>query len=263
MQETSALYRQIMSATEHWFEARLVVGEGGDLVTEHGEIILFGNTAIVVSRTGPDSGFAENQIFSIETSNHMFDNAPEIGKAVAGEIDVKMLRPSGDMPRMSVVIPYIRACAYINDEELQSEWLQQGAYYIDTREISNNDDGITTLSFHGYDAMLKAEQDYAKTNMNWPALDKDIVKEIASFMGVSVDPRTLTLMNLGYRFPLPTGYTMREMLGFIAGAYGGSFIMSDIGELRLVTLWELPAETRLLTDEAGYRLVFGEDRIKV
>lgn len=262
MQETSALYRRIMSATEHWFETRLVIGEKGNLITEGGEQILFGGTAIVVSRSNPDSGFGENQIFSITTSHYLFEQNPVVGKAVAGEIEVKMLNPSGNMPRMSVIVPYIRALA-IDDETgdtLVSEWLQQGVFFIDTREISNNDSGLVTLAFHGYDAMLKAEQYFTQAGS---ATDINTVKLIASSMGVSVDPRTWDIMTEGYTFSYTQSYTMREMLGYIAGAYGGCFVITDIGELRLITLWELPEETRLLTDEAGYYLVFGEDRIKV
>lgn len=310
MQETSALYRQILSSDDHWFETRVVIGESGNLVTEGGEQILFGGTAIVVSRVGPDSGFEENVLFSVSTHSAMFDNEPEIGKAIAGEIDLTMLNPTGDIQRMGVVIPYVRAIgrvkkstgAYVDrngiltiprgaavnngvlefdselgvslrngvvefeanaDETLTSEWLQQGTYFIDTREITHNDDGLDMLTIHGFDAMLKGEQDYATTNLNWPALDTDIVREIAGKMGVSVDPRTWDIMTDGYMLPLPTSYTLREMLGFIASAYVGCFVMTDVGTLRLVGMTELPPETNLLVDEFGYSIMFGEDRIKV
>ena len=299
MQETSALYRRIMSATEHWFETRVVIGESGDLITERGERIMFGVDTIVVSRMNPESGFAEDQVFSVKTSTQMFEHGPEIGKAIASEIDVKMLKPAGEMPRMSVVVPYVRVCAkqtstrieddylivtdaYLDENDflvlpnaslengyvcfndateiVMSEWLQQGVYFIDTREISNNDDSLVTLTLHGFDAMLKAEQDFSETG-TMP--DTDIVSMVAEAIGVSVDPRTWDVMTEGYTFTVTPSYTMREMLGYIAGAYGGVFLMTDLGELRLVTLWELPKETRYLVDDAGYVIVFGEDRILV
>ena len=181
---------------------------------------------------------------------------------MAGEIEVKMLNPAGEMPRMSVVIPYIRALA-IDDEtgdELVSEWLQQGVFFIDTREISNNDDGLVTLTFHGFDAMLKAEQEHSQTGT---MTDTDLVSAIAGKIGVSVDARTWDIMTEGYSFAFTPSYTLRETLGYIAGAYGGVFVMTNVGELRLVTLWELPRETRFLVDEAGYAITFGGDRIKV
>ena len=64
-------------------------------------------------------------------------------------------------------------------------------------------------------------------------------------------------------FPLPVGYSSREMLGFIAGAYGGNFIISDENQLLLIKLGDLPAETNYLIDAAGDAITFGGDRILV
>lgn len=259
MQETSALYRRLLADENHWFESRLVVGESGNLITEHGETILFGGVSIVVARSGPDSGFTEGQIFSLRTSSEMFTNNPEVGKAIAGEIDVTMLNPAGDMPRMSAVIPYTRACTV--DE--QSEWIQQGVFFIDTRSVTKNDDNLNVLTLHGFDAMLKAEQAYNTTGLNWPARDTAIVSDIARIMGVSVDPRTWEIMTDQYTYPLPTSYSLREMLCYIAASYVGSFIITETGQLRLVTLLELPKETSLLIDSIGDYITFGGDRIAV
>ena len=259
MQSTSAVYRRILSNPNHWFETCVVIGESGTLITESNDRILFGGDAIVVSRTGPDSGYREYQLFSVKTTTKLFENEPTVGRAVASEIDLQMINPAGDMPRMSIVIPYVRA----HSATEESEWLQQGTFYIDTREISHNSDGLDIITIHGYDAMLRAEQGYHTTIMDWPATDTDIVSEIASLIGVAVDPRTYDLMTEGYTLPLPTGYTMREYLGYIASMYVGCFLMNDVGQLRLVSLIDLPKETNYLTDGTGYSLLFGEDRILV
>lgn len=256
MQETSALYRRLLADENHWFEATVVVGEEGNLITELGEEILFGGTAIIVSRSGPDSGYTEEQIFSIRTDTKMFSSNPEVGQAIASEIEVVMLNPAGDMPRMSAIIPYVRVCT----EEEQSEWIQQGVYFIDTREITNNDDGLNILTLHGFDAMLKAEQAYNTTGISWPALDTAIVSDIARIMGVTVDPRTWEIMTDNYTYPLPSSYSLREMLEYIAGSYVGSFIITETGQLRLVTLLELPVETSYLIDHIGDAITFGIDR---
>ena len=305
MQETSALYREIIAREDHYFETTVVLGDSGDLITESGVRIRFGSDTIVVARTNPESGFKENQLFSVKTTNSLFSDNPEIGKAVAGEIDLSMIQPSGDIPRMGVIVPYVRVCAdvpmgtttivdgyisntnatmdgdyivfgddvqLINDyivfgngrtEKQTSEWLQQGVYYIDSRETTHNDDDLDILTFHGFDAMLFAEQDYADTNLDFPALDTDIVAEIADKMGISVDQRTWEIMTDGYTLPLPANYSLREILGYIASMYVGSFIITDNGELRLVSLLELPPETRYLVDQVGYAITFGGDRIKV
>lgn len=259
MQTTSAVYRRILSETNHWFETCVVIGESGALITEQNDRILFGGDAIVVSRTGPDSGYQEYQIFSLSTTSNLFDNEPTVGVAAAAEIQLSMINPAGDMPRMSVVIPYVRAHSMTE----ASEWLQQGEFYIDSREISHNNDGLDILTIHGYDAMLRAEQDYASTKLDWPALDTDIVAEIAEQMGVTVDERSYQIMTDGNRLPLPTGYSLREYLSYIGSMYVGGFVMTDLGQLRLISLLDLPKESNYLTDGAGYSLLFGNTRILV
>ena len=145
----------------------------------------------------------------------------------------------------------------------QSEWIPKGTFYIDTRETTKNGDGLNILSVHGFDAMLFAEREYPSTELQWPALDTDVVREIASFMGVEVDERTWDVMTSTYALPLPVGYTMREELGYIASMYVGSFVMTDAGKLRLVSILDLPEETNYLIDYAGDRITFGGYRILV
>lgn len=279
MQQTSALYRQILAMDNHWFETKVRIN-------------------------GTD--FGESSLMSVSTSSSMFSGDPEIGKAISAEIDLSMIAPSVSIPRMAKVEPFVRIGAKlispirvsvdqgilkldngssisndiltINDatvedsivvfdraeyETVYSEWLPKGVFYIDTRERSKNDSKLKILTIHGYDAMLFAEQDYSSTELDWPAVDISIVNEIASMMGVTVDPRTAQIMTDGNVLPLPANYSLREVLGYIASMYAGSFIMSETGELRLVTLLELPEETSYLIDNAGDAITFGGDRILV
>lgn len=150
-------------------------------------------------------------------------------------------------------------------EELVSEWIPQGVYYVDTRQVSANYNGIPTLTLHGYDAMLKAEQEYASNETVGNAKDKAYVQSIADSIGVEVDPRTWEVMGNGRTIPMPLGYTMREILGYIASAYVGCFVMTDEGKLRLISLLGLPEyeDTSLLCTEDRYVLLFGEDAILV
>ena len=233
MQTTSALYNSIIAGT-HWFETQLVIDGVGT--------------------------YGENKLFSLSTSLEMFHGTPTVGSAVAGEINVKMVYPVGaTIPTMAKLKPQVRVC---NDTQ-QSEWLDQGVYFIDTRERSVNEAGESVLLLHGYDSMLKAEQMFVSNTITGDSVDTDMVDEIASIMGVSVDSRTYSLMTSHYTIPLPTGYSCREVLGYIASAYAGCFIMTETGELRLVTIYELPPETNYLIDESGNAITFGGDRILV
>lgn len=232
MQETSALYRSILADPDHWFETQLVI----DGVWT----------------------FDETQLFSISTSLEMFQDSPTIGKAVAGEVNIKMMFPDATIPDMACLRPQVRVCNATD----QSEWLPQGVYYIDTRERTKNDDGLDVLTIHGYDAMLKAEQMY-NGRITGDSVDIDMVSEIAYQLGVELDSRTTALMTAAFTIPFPVGYTYREILGYIASIYVGCFIMTDEGKLRLVSVLELPEETNYLIDQIGDAITFGGDRILV
>ena len=45
--------------------------------------------------------------------------------------------------------------------------------------------------------------------------------------------------------------------------YAGSFVMSDLGELRLITIHGIPKETRYLVESTGSVITFGGVRILV
>lgn len=262
MQDTSALYKQILSGN-YGFEISLAIGEQGDLITQRGEYILFGGYAILVSRGGADDGYKEAVLKSMSTTDGMFpDNYPSVGNAIAGEIDVVMLKSAAEIPRMAQMVPYVRAVNTDDPTEV-SEWIQKGVFYLDTREVAIDDTGAEILTLHGYDAMLKADQEYGESALDYPATDTDVVAEIASKIGVNVDARTWDIMTQEYELPYPSGYTCRETLGYIAAMYAGTFIMNDIGELRLVAMSDIPKETRYLIDHLGYSITFGGDRVLV
>lgn len=231
MQITTQLYQTLLGTTGHFFESKLVIN---------------GVT------------YDKSVLVEMTTSLTMFSGTPEIGKAVAGQISVKMLTPQNEIPVMAEMKPYVRVCTATQ----QSEWIQQGVFYIDTRETTKNEAGENVLSIHGFDAMLKAEQMY-NGRITGDSTDIQMVNEIAYQLGVDVDARTAALMTNGYNIPIPTGYTYREILGYIAAMYVGCFIMSDAGELRLVSILELPPETNYLIDQLGDVITFGGDRILV
>ena len=261
MQNVSALYNEIVSSANHWFECALAIGESGRLITEQGDVLLFGTTAILVDSGGAESSFREEILFSMSTSHSVFnENYPVVGSAISGEIDIRMLKPASEIPRQARLAPFVRA----TDGERYSEWLPKGVYYVDTRETSHNSNGLDILTIHGYDAMLKFEQNYPSDDANnYPMVDTDMVQFLANSIAISVDPRTWERMGEDYEFPLPVGYSSREVLGMIAASYGGNFIISDEGQLLLIRLADLPRETNLLITELGDTLVFGSDRILV
>lgn len=259
MQATSDLYKELL-ASPHWKETRLVIGETGKLITKLGESITFGGVSILVGSSGADGGYDESNLISIDTSVRIFsENVPTVGCCVSGEISVEMLKPLGEVPRQARLVPYVR----LTDGTRHSEWIQKGVYFVDTREEREDGSNIKILILHGYDAILKTEQDYPASTLQWPARDIDVVREIAQFIGVDLDSRTAEIMTRGYSVQYPGEYTCREVLGYIAAMYAGCFVMSDLGELRLVTLHGIPAETRCLITDANQAITFGGVRILV
>ncbi len=229
MQPVSNLYNSII-AGEHWNETKLIV-DGVE--------------------------YDESKIFSLRTSIALMENGPTIGKAISAECDAEILLPEEKPSRMAEIRPYVRVC----NNTQQSEWIPQGIYYIDTREESHNGVGFESLKIHGYDAMMRAGQDYADTSLTFPATDYDVVVEIANKIGVQPDPTLIADIAEFYQIPLPTGYTMREVLGYIGAMYAGNFIITDQGKLRFIGLADLPPDSRYLTDEGGNTILFGGDRI--
>lgn len=259
MQSTSDLYKELLASDYHT-ETRVVIGEKGTLITKGGDSITFGGVSILVGSSGADSGYGEDLLISMGLTRKVFaDDTPSVGSCVSAQLDIKMLKPLGEIAKQARLVPYVR----LTDGVRHSEWIQKGVFYIDTRREQEDGPVLKTITLQAFDDMLKAEQDYPASSLEWPAADIDVVLEIADFMGVGIDPRTVLLINRGYQIQYPAGYSCRDVLGYIAASYAGCFIMSDIGELRLITIHGIPKETRYLIDANGSAITFGGVKILV
>ena len=310
MYVTSATWGLLLAQNDHWIEPSVVIGETGRLINEEGFAIKFGSDTILTGRMGPESGYQIDRIRALSTSYKQFSGSePSVGSCLAAELDLTMLRPVGDIPRRSVIKPYVRLAGNVTsgtqssvlngtlrlsgsvsatgDELsfgedsgaavamrslilsnesglLRSEWIPQGVFWVDTKEYTQNDDGLNLVSIHGFDAMLMTEQIYPNVDHEWVDVkDIEVVEEIAGILGVNIDPRTYEVITRGYIIPAPIGYSLREVLGNIAGMYAGNFVFNYDGELLLVTINSAPPETSYLTDEFGYVILCGGDRILV
>lgn len=200
--------------------------------------------------------FLQPHISSLFISGGLFaNNCPEIGSCVAREIDLAFVPGSFVPPRMAEINVEIQ----LTNGSESSEWIPKGTFYIDTRETDSS--GILTI--HGYDAMLKAEQTFLDEGDpgEWPRAMDAVVDEIAERMGVELDERTV--IDETYLVEYPNDYTMREILGYIAVAHAGNWIITDTGKLRLVGLADIPAEFGVLVTEDGEAITFGEVMILV
>lgn len=178
--------------------------------------------------------YGQDKLTSVKTTSAALDNSLEVGKCIAGEIEIEMLNPSADIPRMATIVPQMR----VENDTLVSGYLTKGRYWIDTREVTQTEP--KRLILHGYDAMLKAEQEFPEMSGTWPKTATAVVAAIASKMGVTQDERNADLMRPIYNIQLPTYLTCREVLGYIGAMYGGNWIISDDGKLRLIAANNTP-----------------------
>ena len=217
MNSTSTVYNSIFSGI-HRFEVKVNIAA----------------TAEGLVQSSTDYGM--DVLTSLSSNRSVFGSgSPRLGLAPAGELSLSLYLNSASVPRMAEIRPYFRV---VNDTQ-QSEWISKGVYFVDTREADTTT-GLLTL--HAYDAMLKGEQAYPSTSHLWPSADLDVVTEIASLLGVTVDSQTTELMTAGFLIPLPAQYTLRETLQYIAALYGGSFVITDSNTLRLIPLWSVKSE---------------------
>lgn len=235
MQNTSALYNQIIESPLHFFETKVVVN-GNDV--------------------------NQNNLFSVDRSRPGVGNEfPSIGSALSATLTMTMLNQSFTIPEMAEIKVYCRAVMVDDSQQtrVESEWLSQGTYYIDTRELTE----ANTLVITAYDAMLKAEKQYPSTNHAWPYSDIAVVREIAADIGCTVDSRTVALMTADIMISLPASYTEREVLSYIASAYSGNFVITDENALLLVPLYgnndDFLVGNYLADDDGTTALLFGNE----
>lgn len=285
MQNVSADYERLINSSDKWFESKLVI----DGVGEYGENKLFSiSTSIEMFHGQPEIGTAVSAEINTTLTMPTEDSIPRMAclrpyvrakgtgaKSSAVNITGDKLSSQYASYSSEKITFAAGANASVSGEilsfpvdgveALTSEWIPQGVFYIDTRETTANPGGVTLLKLHGYDAMLKTEQEYSSNDVVGDAKDKLFVQAIADAIGVEVDSRTWDIMGQGNVIPFPLGYTMREILGYIASSYVGSFIVTDEGKLRLVSLLGLPEheDTSLLCTDDRYVILFGGDAILV
>lgn len=175
-----------------------------------------------------------------------------IGNAVSATLTLKVL--AGDVPKSATIRREVR----LKNGDTVSEWIPKGTFFTNRR----TKDG-STWTVTAYDAMCKAEQTYLPDVVtgDWPYPMKSAAEDIAERMGVTIDSRTV--INAEYKLEYPTDRTMRQVLGEIAAAHGGNWIMTDNNELYLLPLLSIPAETNYLVTEHGDAITFGGVRILV
>lgn len=208
--------------------------------------------------------YGQDKIVSAKTRAAMLGNKLSIGNCAAKELNLVLTNYTGmpAIPRMAKIVMQFR----LNDGATQSEWLPKGTFFIDTRDESYG--GVLTID--AFDPMLKTEKPFMQSGDQgmWPRTDATIVSQIASRIGVTVDPRTTEIINRSYLVQYPgygdEAYSVREVLGFVGSMYGGNWIITDENKLRLIVLGDIPgAGEGWLVTQSGDYITMGGYRIRV
>lgn len=163
---------------------------------------------------------------------------PSFGRCCSGTLTVSVRKRAGiEIPKAASVVAFCRLSS--KDSATVTDWVEQGHFCISKRQ------GRDVVSLTCRDLMGKAGRPYASrtTFEEWPVPMADVVAEIVSIMGVSIDPRTVINTGPEYVVTRPSDDTlMSEVLSGIAAAHFGSWIMTEKGQLRLVTIsaWGAP-----------------------
>ena len=140
------------------------------------------------------------------------------------------VRATGTIPRSAAVAIEAR----LNDGVTASEWLSMGTFYI-SRRSRDPVTGVTALEC--YDALLKANAVWTPSAGAWPRTMAAVLAELLTLLDMALDSRTVVPSGASFVISQPAeGTTIRDVLGTIAQAGGGNWIVTPEGKLRLLPL---------------------------
>lgn len=104
------------------------------------------------------------------------------------------------------------------------EYVQIGIFTV-TKEESNGE----YTKYTAYDKMYKAEKGYF-SELTYPSTDKAILEEICTKLGIKLATSITTPHTIPEK---PQGYTMREIIGYMAMLQGGNAAINSDGNLEI------------------------------
>ncbi|MDF9845169.1 MULTISPECIES: hypothetical protein [unclassified Paenibacillus] len=185
--------------------------------------------------------YTDSQIvdFSVEDRLTLSDGF-EIGTAIPSKLLFR-IRAAEELPANAQIIPYV-ALSLANMTWMEAdiawednpfpwtggatEWLPMGEFYIDSRDKVND-----VWEYTCYDKLVYADQPYI-SSLTYPTTQQAVFDELCSRLGYVSD--SSVAINPTYTVPVaPSGFSMRQVLGYIAGANCASLFMGRDGKLKM------------------------------
>lgn len=184
--------------------------------------------------------YGNNEIVDFTIDNSITSmNGFEVGTAIPSVLTIS-IRSTKEVSPNSKVVPYVAlSTANLSWEETNipwnqldipwdgsgTSWLPLGEFYIDKREKINSVWTYTCL-----DKLVFADVAYI-SSLTYPATMQAVWNEIMGRLGWTYD--SSVVINPSYMIQVgPAGYTMRQVLGYIAGANSASVTIGKDGKVR-------------------------------
>lgn len=178
----------------------------------------------------------------------LMQNGLSIGNAVSATCQLSV-RTTDTIPKSAEVVIQYR----LTDGATASEWLTAGTFYISHRQ---RDPVTGVVALVCYDALLKANMAMPKLmpwttkggqvmttrsgewlylSAHYPRSMAAVLNDLLLVLGLELDPATQIAEGDGYTInDVTPGTTINNVLGKIAAANGGNWIMTPAGKLKLV-----------------------------
>lgn len=217
-----------------------------------------------------DVEYLEDHIVSINIDRSLYGNNIIGGTYSAGMTITLKDVSSENIPKMARVQIYYCLTHAVNRIEESSEWISKGVFWVDQRRENKLDE---TIELTCVDGMMFGEQMFYPEEAEITDWNNKTMREVARMCAqkMSYSTTSMTLEReedfqnaVPYVITAPPiGYTVRQVLSAIAISHCGNIIVTENNQLRLVPFYSAPAESHILTNEQGFGILFGGDRIVV
>ncbi|WP_339787057.1 hypothetical protein NSQ38_03245 [Paenibacillus sp. FSL R7-0313] len=176
--------------------------------------------------------------FSIENSLSLNDGF-EIGTAIPSKLTIR-LRTNEVIPANARIVPYLSlSMAGMTWLQAQypwqdmhvswtgdgTDWLPLGEFFVDGREKIND-----VWTFTCYDKLVFADVAYI-SSLTYPTTQRAVFNEICNRLGWTYD--SSVVINPAYQIQAgPAGYSMRQVLSYIASANSASIYIDKAGTVK-------------------------------
>lgn len=165
-----------------------------------------------------------SNIDSITIEDSICENCLEIGSTMSSILEIETRTnsvKSGDK-----IKPYISFADYYGDN--QSEWMPLGVFFVDSEPQTKN-----TAKYICYDMMNKLDRTFS-SSLTYPASMQSVLEEIAERLGILVEFSSEPYIISSK----PSGYTYKEILGYIASANCGCAKFNKNGNITIAIFRE-------------------------